>query len=570
MPSARTAALAGLLVTLIAWLGLTLAHHGLRDPIAPQRAIAAARHDPLIEAGLRGVGHPIEAVATPVDAQLERVVFSQGGRILAEAAVDRRAGVSQELSYRSLQVPYGSKLAYQPWLLGLLGAVFVLCTAVVPLRRARNLDVLALLSFLAPMILLQLRYVDLSVISAVPGLLYLLVRCLRIALATSPEATSPPQRALFDVLTVRWEPARRIRTLRLMLGALVLVFVMVCVSSSGPVDVVFALMEGATRIVHGVLPYGHMPSDVVHGDTYPLLSYLLYAPLAAVSPVRDNWDSVDLGLGLTAVCAVAVALMLAGRSALPRRRLAASPGDGGSLRSAVAWLSFPPLLAIASTGTSDVVLAVMLLGAVILWHRPRAAAGMLAAATWFKLAPAVLIPPFLASLRGRRLSGALAVIAGVSVGMLAVLLALGGAAGVRDMIQAVGWQFHRGSPQSLWAVLGLGALQPLGQATVLGLIAGASVLVRGDEAFSEQPVRVAALVAAVIIALQLSADYWAFLYLAWIVPPLGICLLGSPAGRREAGEAANSMSKSAAGAVTTGPHRSLRAPAAPVPIGTSI
>ncbi len=35
----------------------------------------------------------------------------------------------------------------------------------------------------------------------------------------------------------------------------------------------------------------------------------------------------------------------------------------------------------------------------------------------------------------------------------------------------------------------------------------------------------AALAAAILIGLQLSADYWAFLYLAWIVPLVGLSLL---------------------------------------------
>jgi hypothetical protein len=32
-------------------------------------------------------------------------------------------------------------------------------------------------------------------------------------------------------------------------------------------------------------------------------------------------------------------------------------------------------------------------------------------------------------------------------------------------------------------------------------------------------------VAAILLGLQLSADYWAFLYLAWIIPLVGVSLL---------------------------------------------
>ena len=567
MSTVRLSVLGGLLVTLVAWAALTATHKSLRAPVPPQRAIAAARQDPIVQGALRGVRGGVDAAATPVDSQMERVTFTSAGRILAEIAVYRSGAVGQAISYRAMTVPYGSSLAYQPWLLALLACVFVLCTGVAPLRRVRNLDVIALLSLLAPMILLELRYVELGVAASVPALVYLLVRCARIAFARGG-APAPSQRPLFDVLTARWDHARRARTLRMMLGALALVFLMVCVSSSQPVDVLFALMEGATKIVHGVLPYGHMPGDVVHGDTYPLLSYLVYVPLAKLAPVRDNWDSVDLGLALAALCAIAAAAMLAGRSALALRRPGRGPGDTTSLRTALAWLSFPPLLAIASTGTSDVVLAAMLLGVVIVWRRPRGAAALLAVATWFKLAPAVLVPPFLASLRGRRW-WALAVIAAVSAVPLAILLALGGTSGVRSMIDAVGWQFNRGSPQSVWSVLGIGGLQPLGQAGVLGLVAGASIMIRRDESFSGQPVRIAALVAAILIALQLSADYWAFLYLAWILPPLSLCLLGAPLTTGEALEPAKSSPGWRVRSLSTGAARNLRAPVAQVPVGRS-
>ena len=43
----------------------------------------------------------------------------------------------------------------------------------------------------------------------------------------------------------------------------------------------------------------------------------------------------------------------------------------------------------------------------------------------------------------------------------------------------------------------------------------------------------AALTAAILIGLQLSADYWAFLYLAWIMPMAGVSLLADRGGAAE-------------------------------------
>jgi hypothetical protein len=332
-----------------------------------------------------------------------------------------------------------------------------------------------------------------------------------------------------------------VRWLRAALIVLGLSFAMVAVSSSGPVDVIYAVMEGATRLVHGMLPYGHMPPGIIHGDTYPILSYALYTPLALLSPVNTLWDSVDAGLGIAVLAAFVAAWAVfrvgAGPGAVgadARRGRGRGRGRGrtaeaeeAGLRAALAWLAFPPLLIAASTGTTDVVLAAMLAVAVLLWRRPAACNGVLAVAGWFKLAPFALMPVFVASLRGRRLVLAIAASGAVSLAAIALLLAMDGIAGVGSMLHAVSYQFTRGSLQSIWSVLGLESLQPLAQACVLGLGAAATVRVWREPDLARDRGRMAALAAAILIALQLSADYWAFLYLVWFIPLLCVSLFGA-------------------------------------------
>ena len=92
-----------------------------------------------------------------------------------------------------------------------------------------------------------------------------------------------------------------------LLVVLALVYVMVGVSSPDAVDVIYAVMEGATTLIHGVLPYGHLPPGIIHGDTYPILSYALYTPLALVAPVSSLWDSVDGGLAVAVLAALVAA-----------------------------------------------------------------------------------------------------------------------------------------------------------------------------------------------------------------------------------------------------------------------
>ena len=215
--------------------------------------------------------------------------------MIESVSVDRRLIVSPSADGRTMKVPYGNWIAFEPAMLASLAALFVLMAGVVPWRRARNLDVAACLSFVAPVVLLQHEYLDASVVSALPGVVYLLVRCGLKALGPAREPA--PQRPLLAALTPRLDPVRRIRSLRVLLAVLALVFLMVGVGSPIPVDVIYATMQGATRLIHGVLPYGHMPPGVSHGDTYPILTYALYTPLALFEPVnalgvrRSTWGS---------------------------------------------------------------------------------------------------------------------------------------------------------------------------------------------------------------------------------------------------------------------------------------
>jgi hypothetical protein len=505
---------------------LTAIHSNPPLPLGPRAAIAAVHRDSTAWRRVR-VAHWDRIAVTGVDSQLDRVRFDLGPRIVAEFAVGKNGTVIQGLDFRALHVPYGSWIAYEPGLLLVLTALFVALAGVVPLRRLRNLDVLAAVSLLAPVILLQYRYLDASVAASLPGLLYFLGRGAWVGLGSpKPPLPSTP---LLTSLTATWEPRRRLRLMSGGLAALSLIVLMVAISSTDAVDVAYAVMEGATRLVHGVLPYGHMPGDVIHGDTYPILSYAAYAPLALVSPVSSIWDSVDGALAVAALAALVVGAGLYRHAAGRRPRAGRSDQEReAGLRAALIWLSFPPVLIVVSTGTTDVVLAAIMLFAALLWRRPAASSGLLAIAAWFKLAPAALVPMWLAPLRGRRLIAAVGAMAAVSAAMLAIVVGVGGVAGVRAMVHAIAYQFSRGSPQSGWAALGVEWLQPVGQAGVLALIAAITVRMYRDRTLSSDRTRVAALAATVLIGLQLTSDYWAFLYLVWVVPLLAMSVLGAP------------------------------------------
>lgn len=524
-----SALLVAALVLVAAFAGLSATRE--RPRVLPRRtAVRAVLRDPR-DARALAQGERWTAVRViGVDLTETRVSFLDGPRLVAEAAVSPSGRVVRFTSVRNSGMAYGAPLTYRGWLIALGCLAFTLAVGVVPLRRVRNLDVLALLAFVVPVVALEQRLVVASTLTAVPSLAWLAGRCAWFALG--PRRAPAPSRPLLDALTPAWSDAQRVRMLRLAVGTAALCVAMITITAESTVDVAQALMEGATLLVHGVLPYGHMPGDVFHGDVYPLLSYATYVPLALAMPVHDSFDLANGGLIVAALAAVGGAWLLA-RCA---DRAARAPDGGGSdaaraagLRAALAWLAFPPLVVTVSSGTSDVLLAVLVLGALALARRPLASANLMLLAGWFKLVPFALLPVWLARLRGRSLAAALAVLAGSTAATLAVLLALGGSGAPAAMLHAMRYQLDRQSLHSLWILLGIPSLQPLGQAAVLALVAGATVRVRRDAELAGDPARLAALAAAVLLGLELVGNYWTFLYLAWVLPCVVVSLLAEPA-----------------------------------------
>jgi hypothetical protein len=107
--------------------------------------------------------------------------------------------------------------------------------------------------------------------------------------------------------------------------------------------------------------------------------------------------------------------------------------------------------------------------------------------------------------------------------LLIVLVALGGSAGPAFMIRAVSYQFTRGSEQSLASSLGAPWLAPVAQAATLSLLAAFTLHFWRRPAAADRECMAAA-AGALIIALQLAANYWAFLYLVWVAPLLALTL----------------------------------------------
>jgi hypothetical protein len=278
-------------------------------------------------------------------------------------------------------------------------------------------------------------------------------------------------------------------------------------TSGGELDVAAASLSGATSLLHGHLPYGHIAGGVIHGDTYPLLNYVFFVPGAAWRPVTDLWSDLSGALLVTALAAVAAAVAM--------RKL-------GGLRAAIAWLAFPPVLIAAAAGSNDVVLAALLAWLLVAALDARRSGLLLAVAAWTKVVPLVLAPLWLARRdRRRAVLPALA----LSVALCGALIALGGPGAIGHMVHALSFQFERGSFFAPWQLFSIEWLQPVVQAVVIATVVWIVVRMWGDADVWRQPARLAGLCGALLLGLQLSASHWYYLYMAWGLPFVAVALL---------------------------------------------
>jgi len=457
--------------------------------LTPAEAETAALDSPQVRAALAGGYTRVRTM--PLDGEAVRVSFFDGARAAAEAAVGADGRVDAVIEHDGLHARVGSDVGQRPVVLAALVALFLLATLRVPLLRRENLDALALAALSVPIVLVNERYLEWSVLAAAALLAFLGRRCLRVAAG---------EHAAGGWLIDRLPRRARVLLAAGAAGALVLLSIPGGLVS----DVAYASLAGATQILDGNLPYGNVPTDgLVHGDTYPLLAYLAYVPAALVDPVRSGFDELDGALWVATAFTLAAALALA---------------RAGGARMAIALLAFPPVMVATSSGSNDAVTAALVAGAVVL----ATSSSAMTAAGWVKLAPLAALPLWLAHGRRRSLLAA----AGVTGALGVPVLALGGPAGFADMARALSFQSERGSPMSVWALIDLPAAQIAFQALLVTGIAVAALRVWHDRGLAADPGRMAALAAAALIGVQLAANHWSPTYLAWLFPLLAVALLG--------------------------------------------
>lgn len=399
---------------------------------------------------------------------------------------------------------YG-KQANSWWVWGPMALVFALAfVRNDKLFSLRNLDVLALTSFLISHGFFREGFSGEAVLLWYPPLVYLLVRTLLMGFGVGErvEGTSnfPP-----------W--------LLFALAAVASAVVLGLNLDSRVIDVGYAGVVGADLILQGILPYGNMPDDIGTGDTYGPLNYLLYLPFVLIFGFEGDWGYLPAAHALTNVAFVAgaIGMMYAGW------RLA---GKKGAAAMVFAWATFPYTLYSTNNNTNDVIVAAIAALGLAGASSGLARGASVAAGFAVKLFPLVLGPLWLLHEGPRRrpvvdfvLGGAAVVAASFWV----LLLAGGGPVdGARAFLEKT--LLFQGERDTPWAIYGqIPALSwlktPLTAAVVLlGFVVAVFPRKRTVR-------RLAAFSAALVIGFQLTVTYWFYPYIIWFEPFVFLALL---------------------------------------------
>ena len=385
-----------------------------------------------------------------------------------------------------------------------------------------HLDLLVLLSFSVSLAFFNHAHIYASVPLTYPPLLYLLARMLsllrRRSVPHSPGGNAA--RPLRLLIPVPW----------LALGVVSLLGFRIAlnVTDANVIDVGYAGVIGASKVVHGEPLYGHWPADNEHGDTYGPVNYEAYVPFEQIFGWSGTWDDLPAAHAAAVFFdLLAVALLF-----LIGRRMR---GPTLGIVLAYAWVSFPFTLFALESDANDTLVAVTILAALYFAGSPPVRGAFAALAGLTKFAPLALAPLLathglredgdgwvgIRALRSRAL--ALFLLAFLATAALVSIPAL-----THDSLNTIFqrtlvYQANRGSPFSVWGLYGLPGPQLVVQLAGVALAVALAVIPRRDDL-----VGLAASCAAVVIAVQLGIDHWFYLYIPWFFPLVMIAFLGAP------------------------------------------
>jgi hypothetical protein len=384
------------------------------------------------------------------------------------------------------------------------------------LRRIANLDLLVLLGFGVSHFFFNEGNIGLSVPLAYPVLVYLLARCLWIGFRGRGSGLRPT-----------WP------TMWLLVAALFLMGFRVGLNmaDAGAIDVGYAGVTGAHKIVHGEPLYGDFPEDIHSGDTYGPVNYAAYVPFEVIWPYTGEWDDLPAahGASITFDIATFILLLVLGIRIRPGpagRRLAAILAFG--------WAAFPYTAYVLESDSNDALVSALLVATLVLLAKPLWRGVTISLATWAKFTPLMLAPMLLTyepdpspeekpwrAVFSRR---ALLFTAGFAIVTVVFMLWPTIDPGLKVFYErTIAAQAGRTSPFSVWGQDE--SLEPIRLVILAatGILAIALAFVPRRKSL----LQVAAFGAALMLGVQITLHHWFYLYIVWFFPLMliALCLL---------------------------------------------
>ncbi|HVW48083.1 MAG TPA: PepSY domain-containing protein [Solirubrobacterales bacterium] len=525
----RTAALLPALLVALVLLAPSLAGAATKaeEPapgdVSSATATKAASQDPNVAKEKRE--HPGLVPSTTFHNEKWEVGWFEDNREYALVMVDPKTGEVVE-SWTGYQVAWEMARGYSGEFAHSLNSPFVwipLCliffvglTDWRRLRRVANLDLLVLLGFGVSHFFFNQGNIGLSVPLAYPVLAYLLARCLWIGFRGRGTGLRP-------VWPTMW----------LLVAALFLMGFRVGLNmaDAGAIDVGYAGVTGAHKIVHGEPLYGDFPEDIHSGDTYGPVNYAAYVPFEVIWPYTGEWDDLPAahGASITFDIATFVLLLVLG--------MRIRPGPAGRRLGAIlafGWAAFPYTAYVLESDSNDALISALLVLTLVVLAKPLWRGVTISLATWAKFTPLMLAPMLLtydadpASVRRpwRPVFSRPALLFAPGFAAITVVFMLWPAIdpGLKVFYErTIAAQAGRSSPFSVWGQDE--ALEPLRVAILAatGILAVALAFVPRRKSL----LQVAAFGAALMLGVQITLHHWFYLYIVWFFPLMliALCLL---------------------------------------------
>lgn len=483
--------------------------------ITPRQALAIAEAVPKLDA-IHRAHHPLHYIVDVWGVNHYEIYFTFHGKLVADQIVgahgERGPTYTGALMLGIYARGHYGQVFDSPWVLVPFTLMFL--APILLLRRCSwltRLDIAAVLLFFVSYWRFDNAHLESSVWLFYPPLLYLMIRML--IRGFRPRSFTRK----IDV---------RLPTVLMAIGLVALVAgrIVVTLLPANVLDVGTASALGAHRILLGQpIYYGTLG----HPDTYGPIAYLIYVPFLAWSrgfswayllPVREATIAFDL---LTIAGLVWFGVRLRGGR------------DGWRLGLLLAWLwaACPFTVLGMEKSTNDGLVALIVVLAMLVMTSPIKRGIVVGLGAASKFFPAVLLPLVAIGPGTEPRSQVRKVLAGFVIATgasFAVFMPPGGLQEVWN--HTIGYQLTRSDIFSIWALHP--SLAPIKIAVEL-----AAVLLAVAVAFRPRGgrslVQIAALGAAVIIAVQLPAMHWFYMYIPWFLPLVLIAVLCTGSARSE-------------------------------------